>query len=31
MNVPEWVKSAVWGVVGGAIAAIVVGFFWEAG
>lgn len=28
MNVPEWVKPAVWGVVGGAIAAIVVGFFW---
>jgi hypothetical protein len=28
MNVPGWVKPAVWGVVGGAIAAIVVGFFW---
>lgn len=28
MNVPEWVKPAVWGVVGGAIAAIIVGFFW---
>jgi hypothetical protein len=28
MNVPEWVKPAAWGVVGGAIAAIVVGFFW---
>ena len=27
MNVPEWVKPAAWGVVGGAIAAIVVGFF----
>lgn len=28
MNVPEWVKPAAWGVVGGAIAAVVVGFFW---
>jgi hypothetical protein len=28
MNVPGWVKPAAWGVVGGAIAAIVVGFFW---
>ena len=28
MNVPEWVKPAAWGVVGGAIAAIVVGFVW---
>jgi hypothetical protein len=28
MNVPEWAKPAAWGVVGGAIAAIVVGFFW---
>ena len=28
MNVPEWVKPAAWGVVGGAIAAIFVGFFW---
>lgn len=27
MNVPEWVKPAAWGVIGGAIAAIVVGFF----
>ncbi|MCB8835841.1 hypothetical protein [Aurantimonas sp. VKM B-3413] len=24
----EWVKPAVWGAVGGAIAAMVVGFFW---
>ena len=24
----EWVKPAAWGVVGGAIAAIFVGFFW---
>lgn len=28
MNVPDWVKPAAWGIVGGAIAAIVVGFFW---
>lgn len=28
MNVPEWVKPAIWGVAGGAIAAIVVGFAW---
>lgn len=28
MNVPEWVKPAAWGVAGGAIAAIVVGFAW---
>ena len=28
MNTPEWVKPAAWGVVGGAIAAIVVGFVW---
>jgi hypothetical protein len=28
MNVPDWVKPAAWGVVGGAIAAIAVGFFW---
>jgi hypothetical protein len=28
MNVPEWVKPAAWGAIGGAIAAIVVGFAW---
>jgi hypothetical protein len=28
MRVPEWVKPAVWGAIGGAIAAIVVGFAW---
>jgi hypothetical protein len=28
MNVSEWVKPTAWGVVGGAIAAIVVGFVW---
>jgi hypothetical protein len=28
MTVPEWVKPAVWGVIGGAIAAIVIGFIW---
>jgi hypothetical protein len=27
MNV-EWIKPAAWGVVGGAIAAMFVGFFW---
>ena len=28
MNVPEWVKPGAWGAVGGAIAAIVIGFAW---
>jgi len=28
MNVPASVKPAVWGVIGGAIAAIVIGFVW---
>lgn len=28
MNVPEWVKPTAWGVIGGAIAAIVIGFAW---
>lgn len=28
MTVPEWIKPAAWGVVGGVIAAIVVGFVW---
>ena len=28
MRVPEWVKPAAWGAIGGAIAAIVVGFAW---
>ena len=28
MNVPASVKPAVWGVIGGAIAAIVIGFAW---
>lgn len=28
MTTPEWLKPAIWGVVGGAIAAIVVGFVW---
>jgi hypothetical protein len=28
MNVPAAVKPAVWGVIGGAIAAIVIGFSW---
>ena len=28
MAAPEWIKPAAWGVVGGAIAAMVVGFAW---
>jgi hypothetical protein len=28
MKVPEWVKPAAWGAIGGAIAAIVIGFAW---
>ena len=28
MKVPEWVKPAAWGVIGGAIAAIIIGFSW---
>ena len=28
MSLPDWVKPAVWGIVGGAIAAIIVGFAW---
>jgi hypothetical protein len=28
MKVPEWVKPAAWGVIGGAIAAIIIGFAW---
>jgi hypothetical protein len=28
MNVPGWVKPAAWGSIGGAIAAIVIGFAW---
>ena len=28
MNVPESVKPAAWGVIGGAIAAMVIGFVW---
>jgi len=28
MALPEWVKPAAWGVIGGVIAAIVVGFVW---
>jgi hypothetical protein len=31
MNVPASVKPAVWGAIGGAIAAIVIGFAWVAG
>lgn len=28
MNVPDWVKPLVWGVIGGGIAAMVIGFGW---
>ncbi|RDD61239.1 hypothetical protein [Ferruginivarius sediminum] len=28
MTVPEWVKPAIWGAIGGAIATIVIGFAW---
>ena len=28
MRVPEYVKPAVWGAIGGAIAAMVIGFVW---
>src|SRR5918994_5806744 len=28
MKVPEWVKPAAWGAIGGAIAAIIIGFAW---
>ena len=28
MKVPEWVKPAAWGVIGGGIAAIIIGFAW---
>ncbi len=28
MTTPDWIKPAVWGVIGGAIAAMVVGFVW---
>lgn len=28
MKVPEWVKPAAWGVIGGAVAALIIGFAW---
>jgi hypothetical protein len=28
MNVPEYVKPTIWGMIGGGIAAIVIGFSW---
>lgn len=28
MKLPDWLKPAVWGLLGGAIAAIIVGFAW---
>jgi membrane-bound lytic murein transglycosylase B len=28
MNLPDWIKPTIWGSVGGAIAAIAIGFSW---
>lgn len=28
MAIPEWIKPAAWGVVGGAAAAMIIGFTW---
>lgn len=28
MKVPEWVKPVVWGAIGGAVAAMIIGFVW---
>lgn len=28
MKVPEWAKPLTWGVIGGAIAAMIIGFSW---
>lgn len=28
MKVPEWVKPLAWGVIGGGIAAMIIGFVW---
>lgn len=28
MKMPEWTSKAVWGVVGGAVATIAIGFMW---
>ena len=28
MTIPDWVKPAVWGAIGGAIAAMIIGFAW---
>src|SRR5680860_1797574 len=28
MTTPEWVKPGVWGAIGGAIAAMIIGFAW---
>ncbi len=28
MTIPEWVKPGVWGAIGGAIAAMIIGFAW---
>ncbi len=31
MQVPASVKPAIWGAIGGAVAAIIIGFGWGAG
>lgn len=28
MKIPDWVKPLVWGVIGGGIAAMIIGFVW---
>ena len=28
MTIPEWLKPAAWGAIGGAIAAMIIGFAW---
>ncbi|WP_138936648.1 hypothetical protein [Roseovarius arcticus] len=28
MTIPEWVKPGVWGAIGGAVAAMIIGFVW---
>ena len=31
MQIPASVKPAVWGAIGGAVAAMIIGFVWGAG
>ena len=31
MQVPASVKPAIWGAIGGAVAAMIIGFVWGAG